>query len=232
MVRREFRSSFGGKVRLVLGMLYDVGTAETLRNMADYLRYHFDRKWRFVYLKYDLTAPPPSLRPNPEITVRLAGLANLPRVHTELFPDMQGEQIYDKRYFDSLGDDGIACFIAERDGRFVHYSWVFFDLGASPLAGVPLDRRCMREGDVFVGPVFTIPTARGFVYPHVLTSIVHYLQDVPTARRIVLFVYEENPGAVAFYKRMGFTEIEGAQTRSVWRDMLIKAFLFRKARKR
>jgi len=101
MVRREFRSSFGGKARLVLGMLYDVGTAETLRKMADYLRYHFDCKWRFVYLKYDLTAPPPSIRSNPEITVRLAGLADLPRVRTELFPDMQGEQIYDKRYFDS-----------------------------------------------------------------------------------------------------------------------------------
>jgi len=231
MARGNIRSSVDAKVCLAVRTLCDVGLAGALRKIADYLRYHFDHKWRFVYLQFHLAASVSAMPSNPALAVRVATRADLSSIHNELFPEMKGEQIYDKRYFDFLGDDEIVCFIAERDGRLIHYSWVFFDLGASPLDGAPVDRRCIREGDVFVGPVFTIPAARGFVYPHVLTAIIHYLQDLPRARRIVLFVYEKNPGAAAFHKRMGFTEMEGAQIRSAWRDMLMKLLLCGKARK-
>ena len=231
MARSDIRSSVAAKVCLAVRMLSDAGPAGALRKIARHLRYHLDDKWRFVYLQFPLAASVSAMPPNPALDVRVATRADLSRIHDELVPEMQGEQIYDKRYFDRLGDDEVVCFIAERDGRLIHYSWVFLDLFASPLAGAPVDRRSICEGDVFVGPVFTIPAARGFVYPHVLTAITRYLQVRPKARRIVLFVYEKNPGAVAFHKRMGFTEIENAQMRSAWRDMLMKLLLCGKARK-
>lgn len=231
MARSSIRSSVAAKVCFAVRALCDAGPAGALRKIVSYLRFHLNEKWHFVYLQFPLATSVPTVPPNPALAVRVATRADLSRIHDELFPEMQGEQIYDKRYFDRLGDDGVVCFIAERDGRLIHYSWVFFDLHVSPLAGAPVDRSCIREGDVFVGPVFTIPTARGFVYPHVLSTIIRYLQAQPMARRIVIFVYEKNPGAVAFHKRMGFTEMENAQMRSAWRDMLMKPLLFGKVRK-
>ena len=225
MKNSGIRSTFGTKIVEGLRVLVDVGPAGVARKAYDYMRYHLDDKWRFVYLQFDLAAQKATMTPNPALTVRVATAADMARIHDELFPEMQGEQNYDKRYFDRMDKDDVLCFVAERDGRLIHYSWVFLDVKASPMVEAPMDRHCLREGDVFVGPVFTVPGARGFVYPHVLSAIIRQLQCTSGARRIVLFVYEKNPGAVAFHKRMGFTDIENARSRSILREMLARLLI-------
>lgn len=231
MANSGIRSTLGAKIAQALRVLVNTGPSGVVRKMRDHLRYHLDDKWRFVYLQFDLSVQTVTMAPNSALTIRVATMADAARIHSELFTEMQGEQSYDKRYFDLLGRDDVLCFVAERGGRLIHYSWVFFDVGASPMVETPVDRRCLREGDVFVGPVFTVPDARGFVYPHVLSAIIRQLQGTLGARRIVLFVYEKNQGAVAFHKRMGFTDIENARSRSVAHEMLAKLLIRDSAKK-
>lgn len=146
------------------------------------------------------------------LVVRIATHADLNRIQSELFPEMTGEQEYEKRYFDLLVHDRVRCFIAEREGRLVHYSWVFLDAKDSLMAEVPFDMSSLQAGDVFIGPVFTPLTARGFIYPQVLSSVVRYLKERPDANRLVLFVRGTNLAAVPFYKSIGFTELTNTQT--------------------
>lgn len=212
MVRSSTAQKLAEAVRMVVNEGFG-GLARKARESADY---HLDSKWDFVYMEFQLTKEFARLPAMEGLIVRTASPADLPRIRNELFPEMTGEQEYDRRYFELLGKTGVSCFVAEREGRLLNYSWVFLDAAKSPLVDVPLDRRVLHQGDVYVGPVFTVPSARGFIYLQVLSAIVATLQQSGDARRIVLFVQGRNPAAVSFYKRLGFTEIANAAVRPAW----------------
>jgi ribosomal protein S18 acetylase RimI-like enzyme len=196
--------------------LLEEGPASLFLKIREYIRYNLDSKWHFVYLQFELEKEFSRIPMSETLTVRVASTADTARIRSELFPEMKGEQSNEKKYFDLLGQNSVRCFVAESEGRFVHYSWVFMDAQASPMVDVPFDRRNLRPGDVYIGPIFTVPGARGFIYPQVLSSIVRYLKECPGPTRIVLFVYGRNPAAVSFYKRLGFSEIDNSQPRTVW----------------
>lgn len=210
------RSKRSQKVRAAVGMLLREGPGSLLRKIREYLVYNLDLKWDFVYLEFGLDQEFTRVPMTNALTVRVATPADLPRIQRELFPEMTGEQTYETRYFSLLGQDRVRCFVAERDGLLVHYSWVFLDAESSPIMGVPFDRRNLRPGDVYIGPIFTSPRARGFVYPQVLASIIRYLKQHPGATRIVLFVQGRNPAAVSYYTRLRFDKIENARSRPAW----------------
>ena len=218
------RSTILQKVAEVGRTLLDEGPASLFRKIREYIRYNLDSKWHFVYLQFELEKEFSRIPMSETLTVRVASTADTGRIRSELFPEMKGEQSYEKKYFDLLGRDGVRCFVAESEGRFVHYSWVFLDAQASPMVEVPFDQLNLRSGDVYIGPVFTVPGTRGFIYPQVLSSIVRYLKEYPGATRIVLFVWGKNPAAVSFYKRLGFSEIDNSQPRTGW-SLLRKIFI-------
>jgi len=220
VTRVRVRSTPIQKVVAASRLVIREGPSSLGRKIGNYLAYNLDSRWDFVYLQFRLDREFTRVSISAALTVRVATPADLGRIQAELFPEMKGEQAYETRYFDLLGHDRVRCFVAEREGRLVHYSWVFLDAHTSPIMDTPLDQRKLRKGDVYIGPVFTSPMARGFIYPQVLSSIVRYLKDTPGATRIVLLVQGRNPAAVTFYKRLRFEEITGAATRPAWSSLL------------
>ena len=143
------------------------------------------------------------------VDIHVATKADRPRIVAELYPTLVGDLAYDRRYFDALGeDDDVQCFLAESDGKIIHYSWVFLDARNSPLVRVPFDRKALLVGDAYIGPVFTSPDARGLVYLQVLSQILQSLKDGGRVRRLLLMVDGRRPAAVAFYRRLGFKQID------------------------
>jgi GNAT superfamily N-acetyltransferase len=193
------------------------GPGPLARRLRAYADYHLDSKWSFVYLQFSLDDAFPRVPRTEGLTIRLAVPSDRPRIEAELFPVLGAADQYDKRYFDRLGDERALCFIGEREQRLVHYSWLFLDAGASPLIDTPFDRRLLDSGDVYVGPVFTAPAARGFIYLEVLAELIEFLRQRGDRSRMLLLVQGKNAAAPAFYRRFGFSLIPSAQRVPLWR---------------
>jgi hypothetical protein len=185
--------------------------------------YNLRDKWHFVYLEFELTSRIPSID-NPGVQVSRAMPADIDRIRADIFPYLDGEQVYEKRYFDRLGESDVHCFIAESAGAIVHYSWVFTNIFDSPMMDVPFDRCRLSTGDAYVGPVFTVPGARGMTYLSVLPKLLEFIRDGGSARALVL-VDGRTPAAVAFYKRLGFcvlTDIQpSGSVGGLWQRMVV-----------
>ena len=211
MKRSPIRSSFLGKIHEAGRISAREGLVGLFRSVCSYVQYHARSKWSFVYFEFPLERRIFPLNGPDSVVVRIASREDLGRIRSEIFPVLDGEWRYEKRYFDLLDDPEIKCFLAEKDGKLVHYSWVFLDALRSPMRDVPFDERKLRKGDAYIGPIFTNPSARGLIYPRVLVTILRYLKENRSADRVVLFVQGRNPSAVAFYHRLGFKAIEDAQ---------------------
>jgi GNAT superfamily N-acetyltransferase len=216
MQKLYITGAFSEKLIEVRRILSQKGLIGLVKAIFAYLNYHLISKWHFVYIEFPLQRPIFSFDVKEPLLVRIATPDDMDRIKAEIFPALEGDLSYDKRYFRSLDQPDIKCFLAEKDGKLVHYSWVFMDASSSLLMDVPFDKRNLRQGDAFIGPVFTTPTARGLVYLHVLSVILHYLQSNECARRALGFVDGRNTAAVSFYKRLGFTEIVDAQRSSMY----------------
>ena len=216
MTQPVLRSSAWQKICKAARLLLQGGPAGLGRKLREHYNYHVDSKWHFVYLQFPLSNEFSRIPASSAVSVRIAQPADMPKITDELFPVMTGEQTEETKYFDLVGHPDVRCFMAEKEGRLVHYSWVFLDAGSSPLMDTPFDGRLVCSGDAYIGPIFTAPEARGFIYPQVLSNIVRFLKEDPAVRRIVVLVQGKNPAAVSFYKRIGFFEIPDAQRRPLW----------------
>ena len=192
-------------VRKAVKKLSDEGPAGLARAARTFATYHLRDKWHFAYLCFSCDDPIYSFE-DASIVVRRAGADDLERIEADLFPHLTGAESADREYFDGLGKGDPQCFLAESNGRFVHYSWVFTDVFVSPMTRVPFDQSLLRSGDGYVGPVFTSPDSRGMVYLHVLSIILHYMKD-NGLKRVWVLVDGRNPSAVSFYKRIGFVQL-------------------------
>ena len=231
--RSSIKSSLWKKVQDVAKIFIQEGLRGLWSAIRTYLSYHLKDKWGFVYLEFCLNEPEKFFTIQEPINVRIATPADLTRIETELFPYMLDALYYDKRYFNLLGQPGVKCFLAECRGRLVHYSWVFLDASLSPIVEVPFDRSQLRAKDAYVGPIFTSPDYRGFVYLQVLSAILRFLRDEVSCERALVLVQGKNPSAVSFYKRMGFKVIKDAQPRNLFSYVEKKAkWLVRRRLKR
>jgi ribosomal protein S18 acetylase RimI-like enzyme len=201
------KSESSTKLKEAAQIIYKEGFVRFFNKTQDYLVYHLIDKWHFVYLEFSLEQRITSFQINPPMTVKVATFEDLDRIKSEIFPSLKGELNYEKRYFDFLGQEGIMCFLAEKDGKLVHFSWVFLDAFKSPMMDVPFDKSMLKKGDAYIGPIFTNRAARGLVYLQVLSKILLYLKENGYANRVVLFVEGRNSSAVSFYKRLGFREM-------------------------
>lgn len=196
------------KFRGAISLFKKRGIYALLRRMYEYVKYYFCDQWRFVYLALPLDYPFPSLPPQKELVVYIATPKDQERVEAEIFPVIESKEENDKRFFRLLRENGVVCFLAEKSGRLVHYSWVFTNLRHAPIMHTPFNKKHLRASDVFLGPVFTNPSVRGlWIFPTVLGEIIKYLKNRGEVRRVLLFVDRKNQGAVPFFKRLGFEEI-------------------------
>ena len=218
---KEFsvKSNFWQRIREAKRILSEEGLINVFRAVFSNLVFHLSSKWRFVYFVLSLDEQSFSLKTNEGITVTIAVPQDMERVQSEIFPALNSEMEYEKRYFKFIGENEIKCFLVELDGIFVHYSWVFLDATRSLLADVPFDQNYLTSNDAFIGPVFTNPTARGLIYFHALSAIFDFLKNETSTRRVIVFVDGRNTASLSFYKRLGFEEIVGAQPKGIFSFM-------------
>lgn len=205
------KSNVSRKLGQIQRIISEEGPVSFLRRFYGYLIYHLSGKWRFVYFEWPLEQEISSFQLKDPITVTIATLEDLDRIKAEIFPLLVGDLSYDRRYFELISHPNIRCFLAERDNKLVHYSWVFLEAFNSPIMDVPFNKSKLKYGDAYIGPIFTSPAARGFIYLQVLSTILHYLKNNAGAQRVLILMDGRRRSAVSFYKRLGFTEIINAQ---------------------
>ena len=200
------------KICLVKTIVSKGGFTALIAKLGDYIRYHLDEKWQFVY--FELNVEDFSFSsPNKDgsILVRQATEKDIPKIETELYPHFTAQQEYDKRHISQLGKKGISCFIAEQNNQIVHYFMLFEKALESPLMITPIKKSLISENDAFLGNAFTLPSARGFwILPEVLASIFSYLSSKNHIRKAILLAHEDTPGAINFFKKIGFHRINDA----------------------
>lgn len=173
------------------------------------LRYKILDQWRFRYFYLFLDRSEDlRLSDNPAIRIFKLSSSNLDQVRSDLFHAM-GDNSKDRSIFEVYhSHQDVECWLAERDRKIVHYCWVFYNVYMSPIATTPFRKSLLRSDDIFIGPVFTSPQARGFIFLVTLCKILNELKGVCRYRRVLVFAYSKNIGAFSFYRRMGFMPIK------------------------
>ena len=189
-----------------------------------YIRLLVKEQWCWAYYELDLKKSPYSL---PDVgdafLVRRAKQEDIEKIKTDLYPHMGEKQEYDKRHMECLEDDNIDCFVTEKEGWCVSYFMVFKNATHSPLMDTPFDKKRIAVTDAYLGNAFTVPDYRGmWIAPKVLLSIITYLQKESSATRALLLVHEDTPGAVGFFKRLGFKLIENATSEGLFSKIFRK----------
>lgn len=193
------------KFNNALHLLKREGVVALAQRIYAYIKYRLYDQWKFVYFARSLAEPFPQIANQIPLTVWRADPNDLSRIEVELFPLIEKAMSNDQRYFSLLGLEGVHCFLGEKNGRMVHYSWLFTDLTHAPIMYTHFPKRKLKKGDVFIGPVFTDPQVRGaWIFPYVLSKVMEYAKQQISLKRAVLFVDGRNTGAVAFFKRFGF----------------------------
>ena len=183
-----------------------------LKTLCAYLRYHLIDKWEFVYLEWCLENSPFSLPDrDPSLVIRVASREDIPRIELDIYPILTSKERNDKRLLSRIGEEGFKCFIAERDGKIVHYFLVQEKARESLLMDTPLDKLKILAQDAYLGSAFTSPDSRGlWIVPHTLLKIFEYLKEHSDVSRVLVLVHKDTPGAESFYRRLGFSVIGDA----------------------
>lgn len=186
------------------------GLPELRRRLVEYARYHSKEKWKFVYFESSLDGRSHSLPPrNQTLVVRVATRDDIPRLESDIYPFLSRKEQTDKAYIARLGESGITLFVGEIGHRLVHYFLIFENAAESPLVKTPLDKAKIFDTDAYLGSAFTVPSARGlWITPYSMSKIFAYLHTETRVKRVLVLVHEGTPGAVGFYRRLGFRVIE------------------------
>jgi len=180
--------------------------------LLSYARYNLKQKWRFIYFELDLEAGSLSaLKVNESIVIRIAEKKDISGIEADIYPFMRPENENDKRYISRIGENSFKCFIAEKEGKIIHYFLVFEKALESPLMQTPFYKEKTCDSDAYLGSAFTLPSARGlWVMPCVLKEIIIFLKNNTNATRVLVLVHEDTVGAVAFFSRLGFSVMNDA----------------------
>lgn len=200
------------KLNRVIETLSSKGISGLRNLIATYVRYNLKDKWKFTYFGISLHETPYSLPPiNDLFVIRIAKPEDISKIKSDIYPSLTSKQENDKRDISRIGEKGMTCFIAERNHKIVHYFLVFDNALESPLMKTPFDKEKILENDAYLGSTFTVPDARGlWIVPHTLLYILSFLRNTTNASRALLLVHKDTPGAVGFFRRLGFKIIGDA----------------------
>ncbi len=205
------------RLNTVTRSVFDDGIVGLLALIKSYLIYNFKEKWRFIYFELDMKKVPPYELPkiDDSIVIRIAKKEDIAKIKSDIYPVLTPKEENDKRYIERIGIELFKCFIAERNGKILHYFLVFESAQKSPLIQTPIKSTKIHSGDAYLGTAFTAPEARGlWIVPHTLLSIFSYLEHNTDVRRILAIVHKDTPGAEGFYKRLGFNTMNDVTSKN------------------
>ena len=207
-----FSRNYTIKLKRLIGKFRDSGFNSLLSEISEYLNYHLNEKWEFVY--FELTVEDFSFRKpktDPNIEVKKATQVDIKKIENDLYPYFTNKQDFDKKYISQIGEQGINCFLAIIDNQIVHYFMLFENALESPLVITPFKKSLAKESDAYLGNAFTIPKIRGhWILPMVLSEIFSYLKAKKEVKRTILLVHTDTPSATEFFEKIGFIIMEDA----------------------
>lgn len=174
-----------------------------------YLRHHLIEKWKFIYFEIDIQNYSSKFPIDKKLKILNAKNHHLDKIREDLYPYFTHKQEFDTRYINNIGEDGINCFLAEKNGKFIHYFMVFSDAKKSPLINTPFKKNSITNEDVYLGNAYTVPHERGaLVLPSTLDAIMRHLKEnFKEKRRVILLVHQDTLGAEKFFSILGFRKI-------------------------
>ena len=196
----------------ILEIKREGGIKSILKKIISYFKNNFYEKWRYIYLvlnieDFNLN----SLKKDESLVITIAEKNNIKEIKKDLYPYFDTDQDYFKHYIERIGEKSFSCFLAKKGNKIVHYFLVFNNAVNSPLYKTPLRKSLYYDTDAYLGNAFTLPSARGmWILPVVMNKIMNYLSKESKIKRVLVLVHKDTPGAVGFYKRLGFKEIEKA----------------------
>jgi len=205
------KSSLFEKIRSVVKITLSGDFKRLTEQLTRYARHKLKDQWEFVYFELPLDEAIFSIKMRENVLIRSAVQSDISRIESQIYPFVGSNEKNDKRYISLIGRKGIRCFVAEKDDKLIHYCWAFDRALESPLMNTPFDKTKVLDEDAYLGPAFTNPNVRGtWIFPYSLSKICEYIKNNTDATRVLLFVHKDNPGAVGFYRRLGFREIVNA----------------------
>lgn len=202
------KSTFADKCKEVIRLLRCGALGILYRKIVRYGKHLLGTEAHFTYFVFSLDRPFPNFNLESLGHVYVAGQNDRARIQLEIVPFISDDEENDKRYFKLLGQPGVSCFLAEKAGVLIHYTWLFWDAMQSPLSATHFPKELIQEGDGYVGPAFTSPSARGtWIYPHVLAKVLSFAKETAKRKRVILFVNGKNPSSVNFFERLGFQKL-------------------------
>lgn len=208
----QMKNTFVEKICNVGKTAFAADIGRKVDELSRYARYKLKDQWEFIYFELPIDEEMFTFTMREPLVIRPVRRNDIKRIEADIFPFISLAEQHDvRKHMSIIGSKGFNCFIAEKDNIMVHYFLVYDKALASPLIHTPFDQTKIGDGDAYLGSAFTSPHARGmWIMPYSLSKICEYLKSETDATRALLLVNKYTPGAVGFYKRLGFREIENA----------------------
>jgi len=177
-----------------------------LRSIYSYLYNHFFDKWKLIYLSISTKEfISKNIKIDKGLKIFLAKKEHYKRINNELYPFFDSEQNYFKKFIESE-DEGILCYLCEKDNELIHYFLVFLDASSSPLMKTPFNRMNYPiENSAYLGNAFTSPRHRGgWVVMNVIEKIMNDMSLIYKKEKVIVLVHPGTRGAKKFYETLGF----------------------------
>ena len=195
--------------------MIDVG-----RRVLSLVKYKLIDQWKFVYFEIDIRKTE-WLHEDKQLFFRIAGAEDVEKIVTDIYPNLNGYGEGDGRYLEEPGDN--LVFLCEKNSAIVHYWIVFENALDSPLVQTPIREKFIGERSAYLGSAFTVGSERGlWIIVHSVSHIIRYLKEKTDKERALLLVHRDTPGAIEFYRRLGFGILPNAAPKGVTRWLLEK----------
>lgn len=177
------------------------------------VKYKLVDQWRFEYFELDIKNAELVCK-SEEVAFRIAEAEDVGKIVADIYPNLDGYGESDKRHLEKPGEN--LVFLGETKSVIAHYWIVFRSALDSPLVRTPIRRCVIGERSAYLGSVFTAPGERGsWIVVHSISHIIRYLREKTDRERVLLVVHRDTPGAMAFYRRMGFRVLSNAAPKGV-----------------
>jgi len=179
-----------------------------MANFTDILKYNLKDKWEFTYLTFDFANPVFNLSlTDDQLKIYEAKQEDIPRIEQDFGADLTP---YDRNEIGKIEkEEGVHCFLGEKNGKLIHYFLVYDNARKSPIAKTPLDKAFTAADHAYLGSAFTSPEARGgWVVPLTILRVFSHLKQKGNISKAHVLIHKDTRGAAGFYQRLGFTAIK------------------------